>query len=514
MPELTFFYKDTTIQILQDSPLEIDLGIDAGLTDNFYQWSKDSLGWTLPPGNDPNSNKLLFPSPQATDAGRYHVRVTNPQAPSLSLYSHTISLKVCDEQADSLQLVSLYNATGGSNWANKTNWLVPGMPIGTWYGITADAFGCVQKIDLTGNSLAGTLPPLNLNTLDTLILEDNLLAGGIPEMEIPFVRHFNLARNQLSGGFPAVLTGWYDLELLDLGFNELSSTIPPDLGDLCELKALRLNNNQIPGELPEDLTRLFNLQIGQVDFSNNLIDSLRQKIIWFCPFGDSILEINPSYDRFLGICNVQCSGTEWDHLNDFPWIADTLEALDCSEPGCLLRTADAGFVLVRGVRVVFTRTRCYTALSPSASYVEEVRFFDCAGHLLETASCDQDEFCSVFGAISQDEYLKLDYDVRWQCGQSLDVIDNLEEPAVPGSSGLISLRCSPNPAAVFIFCEKEDGIALGSVRVFDLMGRSREVNVQLSPKGFQLDVSLLTPGMYVVAVMGKNARHLAKVVVN
>ncbi|MBK8737347.1 MAG: Two component regulator three Y domain protein, partial [Saprospiraceae bacterium] len=37
--------------------------------------------------------------------------------------------------ADSLELVKLYNSLDGPNWTNKTNWLVPGKSIDTWYGI-------------------------------------------------------------------------------------------------------------------------------------------------------------------------------------------------------------------------------------------------------------------------------------------------------------------------------------------------------------------------------------------
>ncbi len=506
------FYQDTTFHILSNQPLEIDLGIDASLTDNFYTWQKDSLAWTPPPGNDPNSNKLLFPSPQAADAGRYYAAVTNPQAPDLTLYSHTINLQVCDEQSDSLELVSLYDATNGIEWTNQTNWLTPGMPIGTWFGVTPDAFGCVQKLDLTGNNLVGTLPPLNLNTLDTLILEDNQLSGIIPEVNIPFVSYLNLSRNQLTGNFPLALNSWLGIDGLDLSHNALSGIIVPDLGDLCELTGLHLNNNLFEGELPVQLTMLYNLQIGQVDFSNNLIDSLKQQIIWFCPYGDTILQVNPSYDRFLGICNVQCSGEEWENFDDFPWIPDTLETLDCTAPDCVLSTADAGFVEVRGVRVIFTRTRCYTQLGPPPVFTEEVRFYDCGGYLLETASCDQDEFCAIFSAISIEEFRNLEYDVRWSCGQNFGILDDVSEPARPASPNILTLRCSPNPADVLLFCENDEGILPNAVRVFDLLGRSQEVAVQVQPAQVQLDMGLLPPGIYIVTLQGEKARYVAKVV--
>jgi hypothetical protein len=77
-------------------------------------------------------------------------------------------------QQDSLQLVALYNATNGSRWLLKTNWLTA-RPLDTWYGIEVNAQGCVTKIRLPGDSLRGTIPPLNLTELTELYLNNNLL---------------------------------------------------------------------------------------------------------------------------------------------------------------------------------------------------------------------------------------------------------------------------------------------------------------------------------------------------
>ncbi len=79
---------------------------------------------------------------------------------------------------DSLQLVSLYNSTGGANWLNK--WDLS-KPIDTWHGITLDANGCVWLLDLRGNNLSGPLPDLNLPKLNLLNLSHNNLSGCIPE---------------------------------------------------------------------------------------------------------------------------------------------------------------------------------------------------------------------------------------------------------------------------------------------------------------------------------------------
>ena len=151
----------------------------------------------MDPSQDIHSNTYTFKNLQTKDAGRYTVKVTNPSLPLLTLESNTISIKVCNVQQDSSELVNLYSGTSGANWTNKTNWLQPGKPISTWHGISTTAEGCVRSINLDNNNLIGSIPALDLNTLDTLILSNNTLSGNIPELKIPFIKYINMRNNVL-----------------------------------------------------------------------------------------------------------------------------------------------------------------------------------------------------------------------------------------------------------------------------------------------------------------------------
>ncbi len=151
---------------------------------------------------------------------------------------------------DSLQLVSLYNATNGANWnlaaANKWNLT---KPIDTWYGITLNASGCVLTIDLNGvnQSAAGSIPPnLNFSALERLSFALNRLTGSIPNFNLPQLKELYLEENQLSGAIPNF--NLPNLRQITLFTNQLTGTIPNF--NFPNLTNLNFDNNQLSGAIP------------------------------------------------------------------------------------------------------------------------------------------------------------------------------------------------------------------------------------------------------------------------
>ncbi len=525
---------DSTFYVQPGETIVIDLGVDENIPDNNYAWKKNGGNWTPDPINDPNSNQLIIPDIQVSDAGFYRAFITNPNYFGITLRSVPIHVQVCESSADSLQLEELYIATEGDNWTNSSNWFEPNMPIGTWHGITTDVFGCVNKIDLTDNNLDGSLPALDLNTLDTLILTHNAITGDIPDLQTPFIKyldlsengfsgsipelniplieHLNLSVNTLGGSIPQSIGQWMGLRVIDFSHNTIGDLIPPDIGDLCEAEELRLNDNDFTGELPVELTKLLNLQFGQVDFSNNQIDSLQAKIAFFCPFGDTILQNNPSYDRFLNICNVQCTGDEWDNLEDFPWVTDTLEGIPCPDTLCKQYFAESGFVDVRGIKVMFTRTVCVTDFIPMFLFEEDVLFYDCGGNLLETAFCDQDNFCTDFGAISEFEFRNLDYDVRWRCGDTIPLINSVNEAIFDKQFSSVPLAVFPNPTNSEIHFINQPDMDFQRLRCTNIWGKEVAVDFNKNADRTSIKFMEATPGMYMLAIPGEKKMYVAKIV--
>ena len=137
-----------------------------------------------------------------------------------------------DSQGDKAVLAKIYDATGGANWYDNSNWL-SNRRIREWHGVTNDANGRITGLFLAGNWLTGSIPPElgDLSNLESLHL------------------HFN----QLSGTIPTELGNLSELRWLNLGDNQLTGTIPLELGRLSKLERLYLAGNQFTGCLPNAL---------------------------------------------------------------------------------------------------------------------------------------------------------------------------------------------------------------------------------------------------------------------
>ena len=182
------------------------------------------------------------------------------------------SLEGLDREA----LVALYNATGGPQWKDNTNWMSDA-PIDEWYGVvtgrctgTGSVLSCfdddgVASLSLMENGLRGEIPPelSELANLVKLDLGGNELSGEIPPElgRLSNLIVLDLRGNVLSGKIPPELGNLTKLTHLVLLENALSGEVPPELGNLARLKALSLRTNQLGGEIPPELGRLSNLEL-------------------------------------------------------------------------------------------------------------------------------------------------------------------------------------------------------------------------------------------------------------
>lgn len=225
------------------------------------------------------------------------------------------------KQADSLALVALYNATNGPGWFNSTNWKVPGQPVGNWYGVTVDAQGCVNCVDLDGifdcgfnaavggNNLSGPIPAAigGMTMLQRLLLGYNNLTGSIPSSigGLSSLQWLYLNNNQLSGSIPASIGGMSNLTALGLYNNNLTGSIPTTLGNLTNCTDLLLQGNALTGPIPASLSGLNNLLFFLLN-DNNLSGCIPAPIQQLCPHVTmGSLQNNPSLatQSWSNFCN-------------------------------------------------------------------------------------------------------------------------------------------------------------------------------------------------------------------
>ena len=204
------------------------------------------------------SVKVSYNKPAAGSANKLADAAGNETA-SFTDQTVTNNTVASDREA----LVALYNATGGANWTNNTNWL-SNEPLSSWYGVNTTIYGRVTRLYLPENELSGEIPvELGvLADLQELQLHQNRLSGEIP-VELGSLTSLTLLylhQNELSGEIPVELGNLTYLQQLDLSQNMLSGEIPVELGNLTSLYVLSLWGNELSGEIPVELGNLTNLQ--------------------------------------------------------------------------------------------------------------------------------------------------------------------------------------------------------------------------------------------------------------
>ena len=179
------------------------------------------------------------------------------------------------EVTDREVLEALYEATGGPAWIDRSNWLSTA-PLGEWLGVDTDGNGRVTSLNLPGNGLSGTIPPVlgRLASLERLVLGsrwdstarksfNNRLTGTLPPElgNLENLQGLDLSNNQLSGSISIELGALSNLRGLDLSNNQLSGPIPTQLGALENLEVLKLRGNRLSGLIPTQVGNLENLYL-------------------------------------------------------------------------------------------------------------------------------------------------------------------------------------------------------------------------------------------------------------
>lgn len=253
-----------------------------------YQWYLDGNEITVG-GNA----KTYTPA----EAGFYKVDISDENGCVFDTKSKQIFEAGGNSVSDSMVMVNLYRSTNPNDtaWFNSDGWL--SAPLNTWFGVTLNAGGRVESLDLNnnnlyhnipvsigdlaelkilhlyGNKLSGSIPPSigRLGALEELILHTNPLSGNIPKEigDLNNLKDLRLSQTELTGVVPEEIGNLLNLKILYLGLSQYGGEIPTSLGNLTNLRELDLQQNFFEGSLPTELGNLTSLETF-VAQNNNL----------------------------------------------------------------------------------------------------------------------------------------------------------------------------------------------------------------------------------------------------
>ncbi len=164
-------------------------------------------------------------------------------------------------------LVAIYNALGGDNWNDNTNWCSD-KPLSEWYGVEVDNSGLVMSLNLANNNLVGKIPP-EIRYLKNMMFVNMSRNGitGIPD-EIGEISIYELAlTNNSITGLPEDMGVFNNIKLLSLGNNPLNCEIPESIGALTDVSNLSMGSCGLYGAIPESIGSMSNLRV--LDLSEN-----------------------------------------------------------------------------------------------------------------------------------------------------------------------------------------------------------------------------------------------------
>lgn len=168
-----FNSSDLKYLFCQDNLLPtLDLSQNPILGTQFGENQTYGAGW-MDATNNPNMVCIKVINKEKANLGlEIHI---NWQKETETMYSENCG------SIDYFALMDLYDATGGENWTNNTNWLTE-EPLENWYGVTT-INGKVVALNLSDNNLVGEIPE-GINALDELtdlVIDGNEITS-LPDM--------------------------------------------------------------------------------------------------------------------------------------------------------------------------------------------------------------------------------------------------------------------------------------------------------------------------------------------
>ena len=171
-------------------------------------------------------------------------------------------------------LIELYNAAGGDNWTNNTNWCSD-KPVGEWYGVGVNEKGLVTTLDLMNNGIVCNDFPESITDLDYLdCIYLTTTSTEFPKniLNLKQLIYLEWQLNEYKGELPKEISNLQNLT--HLGISGDFTSLPEELGNMKNLEYIGIDgpwsggSQTITSGIPLSISKLSNLKhlhIGWLD---------------------------------------------------------------------------------------------------------------------------------------------------------------------------------------------------------------------------------------------------------
>ncbi|MBE6287577.1 MAG: hypothetical protein E7099_05250 [Mediterranea massiliensis] len=178
-------------------------------------------------------------------------------------------------------LIELYNAAGGDNWTNNTNWCSD-KPVGEWYGVGVNEKGLVTTLDLMNNGIVCNDFPesiTDLGYLDCIYLTTTSTEFPQNILKLKQLIYLEWQLNEYKGELPKEISNLQNLT--HLGISGDFTSLPEELGNMKNLEYIGIDgpwsggSQTITSGIPMNISKLGNLKhlhIGWLDMPIEIPD--------------------------------------------------------------------------------------------------------------------------------------------------------------------------------------------------------------------------------------------------
>jgi len=437
-------------------------------TNNSCKWYKNDTEITGETG------KTLIITDLTQNA--YYCEVTNTDFPDLTLKSESVLLPAGVSKTEYDALVALYNATGGENWTNSTNWLSE-KPASEWYGVDIINIH-VSNINLNDNNLGGTIP-LQIGDLKNLT-------------------HLGLSGNSLNGEVPSEIAQLENVLNLILFNNELSGL--PDLSALKKIQTISVGGNKLTFE---DIEPNIGLASLEFDYSPQATIGSKEKHVLVEGENDTLV-INVGGEH--NIYKWYKDGNEISASNNDTLIVEGFSTTDAGEYFCEINNTMATDLTLKSDTFALTQAFSVTFnVSDKNGNVEGAIVYlnsngnettDVNGKAVFERIEQERDLSYTIDANNHDNYTGtidiVDQNIQLDVNLTITGINNLDE-------NLIQIFPNPSNGNININLDKKPGKNL-QLKIIDLAGKT-VYNKKLDNLQTHINLESKQKGTYILQIL-------------